>query len=140
MTGVVESHAGGEEIRVSYAFGGAGTELDRTLPLADGEEVVVHGVMRLRSEGLLPRPALIRLTHPRLVVLAHYAFRSDRAWNLPRTAVRTVDLAGTEVRIAWATTDGASKLLRLTPWTGRAALDRPLRDGGAVFEALRRWL
>jgi hypothetical protein len=58
-------------MRATYAFAGAAAELARTVPLRDGEEVVLHGVMRLRRVGRLPRPVVLRLTAQRLSLLMH---------------------------------------------------------------------
>jgi hypothetical protein len=126
-------------MRARFAFAGASAELGRTLPLAAHEAVVFHGVMRLRSRGRLPRPTLLRLTQPRLAVLAHYAFRPDWVWDLPFAAVQTVDLVGRAVHITWTGDDRTVGLLQLTPWRGRPALDRPLRDPGQVADTLARW-
>jgi hypothetical protein len=65
-------------MRAKYAFAGAKAELERTAPLDPDEDVLLHGAMRLRGVGLMPRPVVLRLTAQRISVLAHYAFRSDR--------------------------------------------------------------
>ena len=106
----------GREMRATYAFVGAVEQLERTAPLAAGEQVLLHGAMRLRGHGLLPRPVVLRLTAGRLTILAHYAFRPDHLWELPRAAVRGVHLASRAVRVEWA------------------------RDEGAVAAALQTWL
>jgi hypothetical protein len=87
---VTEPSDTGRELRASYAFRGVAVELERTVPLAPDESVLFHGVMRMHGIRVLPRPALLRLTPPRLVALAHHAWRSDRVWELPRTAVQEV--------------------------------------------------
>lgn len=126
-------------MRARYAFGGAVAELARTVPLQDGEEVLLHGAMRLRASGRLPRPVVLRLTPRRLDLLAHHAFGADRVWDLPRGSVQAVDLAGPAVRIAWISEDGPA-VLQLTRWSRRAAPDRPLRDVAVVVDALSRWV
>src|SRR4051812_5479663 len=128
-------------MKARYAFGGAAVELAKTSPLEDDEDVLLHGAMRLRGVGVLPRPVALRLTPQRLTVLAHYAFRPDRLWDLPRGSVQAVDLVSKVLRIAWALErpEGRS-VLQLTSWTGRSAVDRALRDAGAVAEALTQWL
>jgi hypothetical protein len=138
---VTQSQPVGRQMRARYAFGGAVVELARTAPLEDGEDVLLHGAMRLRGVGVLPRPVVLRLTPQRLTVLAHYAFQPDRLWDLPRGSVQAVDLVGRVLRIAWAPErpEGRS-VLQLTGWTGRSALDGALRDAGAVAEALTQWL
>ena len=125
-------------LRARYAFGGATVELARTLPLGADEAVLLHGAVRMRGVGVLPRPAVLRLTPPRLVVLAHYALQPDRVWEVPRAAVREVRLDGRQVRLAVIGKDGDSTLT-LTGWTGRAALDTALRDADEVADALRNW-
>jgi hypothetical protein len=122
-----------------YALAGAAAELERTVPRAGDEAVLLHGAMRLRGAGLLPRPVVLRLTPGRLVVLAHYAFRPDQAWDLPRGCVREVDVVRGVVRITWASEHGES-VLELSGWTGREAFDRPLGEAGGVATVLRDWL
>jgi hypothetical protein len=129
----------GRRLRARYAFRGATAELARTLPLAADEPVLLHGAVRLRRRGRLPRPAVVRLSERRLAVLVHHALRPDQVWELPRAAVRDVRLAGDRVRLAFAgeRDDG---VLTFSGWTGRAAFDNALRDAGQVTDVLRRWL
>jgi hypothetical protein len=131
----------GRELRARYAFAGAAEELSRTAPLVAGEEVLLHGVMRLRRLGRLPRPVVLRLTTGRLSLVAHYSLQPDRVWDLPRAAVRDVRLLRGAVHVSW-TSDGAggSTVVRLTGWTGRPAMDRPLYDAGSVTDVLVSWL
>lgn len=127
-------------MKAQYAFGGATVELARTVPLEDGEDVLLHGAMRLRGVGVLPRPVVLRLTPRRLTVLAHYAFRSDQLWDLPRGSVQSVDVVGSVLQVAWVSEEPESRsLLKFTRWTGRTALDRALRDVDAVADALTQW-
>ena len=131
----------GRQMRAAYAFAGATAELEGTAPLDADEEVVLHGAMRLRGRGLLPRPVVLRLTARRLTVLAHYALRSDHVWDLSREAVRGVELVPGGVRVTWLSDPaGSTAVLNLTSWTGRPALDRALRDASAVAEVLLAWL
>jgi hypothetical protein len=128
-------------MRAKYAFAGAKAELERTAPLDPDEDVLLHGAMRLRGVGLLPRPVVLRLTARRLTVLAHYAFRSDRVWELPRGAVRNAELVRGAVHVTWVSDRaGSIAVLKLTGWTGRSALDGSLRDATSVADVLLTWL
>jgi hypothetical protein len=126
-------------MRATYAFAGATTELARTVPLVPGEEVLLHGAMRLRRPGRLPRPVALRLTTRRLSLLLHYALQPDRVWDVPRAAVRDVRLRRGAVRISWAV-DADDAGISLTRWTGRPALDTSLGDVEAVANLLVSWL
>lgn len=126
-------------IRARYAFAGAATELSRTLPLAADEPILFQGVMRLRCPGVLPRPALLRLSPARLAVLAHYALRSDRVWDLPLLVVEAVDLDGGVLRIRWRADESEPRVLHLTHWTGRTTLGRAVRDASEAAAMLRQW-
>lgn len=130
---------GGRQLRAKYEFAGATPEIERTLPLGVGEEVLLHGVMRLRGRGL-PRPAVLRLTGPRLVVLVHFAIHSDLLWELPRSAIDSVDQVGSAVHITWSNQQGGQEVLRLTRWTGRVAPDDPIEDLPCAARTLREWL
>jgi hypothetical protein len=127
-------------LRATYAFAGATTELARTVPLTAGEEVLLHGAMRLRRAGRLPRPVALRLTPQRLSLLLHYALQPDRVWDVPRAAVRDVRLLRRAVRISWSDDTGGTDGISLTRWTGRPALDTSLVDVDAVADVLRAWL
>lgn len=137
---VAESCDGGRQLRARYAFGGATVELERTVPLAPGEQVLLQGVMRLAGHGRLTRPVLLRLTRSRLVVLAHFALRPDQVWDLPRSAVRDVGLTGRRLQIVWVDERNLRQVLQLSRWTGRAAPDRPVRDAQEALEHLSNWL
>jgi hypothetical protein len=126
-------------MRATYAFAGATTELARTVPLLAGEEVLLHGAMRLRRAGRLPRPVALRLTTDRLSLLLHYALQPDRVWDVPRAAVRDVRLLRRAVQISWSDDTGGCSDISLTRWTGRPALDTPLGDLDAVADALIAW-
>jgi len=131
----------GREQRATYAFAGAAVELGRTVPLGAGEEILLHGVMRLRRLGRLPRPVVLRLTPQRLSLLLHFAFQPDRVWDLPRASVREVGLVRNAVHVSWTSDDaGGITVMGLTGWTGRSAVDSSLRDAGAVADVLRAWL
>ena len=136
---VSPSRGFGRRVRVPYVFAGAEAEIERSLPLAVDEPVLLSGAMRLRGRGL-PRPVLLRLTRSRLVLLAHYALRPDRAWELPRSAVRSVTGTRGGVRLTWLGEGGAEQSTRLTGWTGGAAPGAALRDADAVADLLRDWL
>jgi hypothetical protein len=127
----------GRRLRARYAFAGAGEELARTVPVEDGEPVLLQGGLRLRALGLR-RPAVLRLTPRRLSVLLHFALQPDRVVELPRAAVTGADLDRGAVRIAWRGEDG-EHVLRLTSGGGRGAPARVL-DAGAVADVLARWL
>jgi hypothetical protein len=103
------------------------------------EQVIFRGAMRLRGVGLLPRPVVLRLTRRRLTVLAHFAFRPDQVWDLPRECIRTVRVVRGHLDVCWSSEDGPS-VLSLAGWTGRAALDRPLFDVPTVADELQAWL
>ena len=127
-------------LRATYAFAGATTQLARTGPLVAGEEVLLHGAMRLRRAGRLPRPVALRLTSRRLSLLLHYALQPDRVWDVPRAAVRDVRLLRHAVRISWPTEAGGDAVISLTGWTGHPALDTPLDDVDALADVLISWL
>jgi len=127
-------------LRATYAFAGATTELARTVPLMAGEEVLLHGAMRLRRAGRLPRPVALRLTVTRLSLLLHHALQPDRVWDGPRAAVRGVRLMRGTVRISWSDDAGGTTAIGLIAWTGCAALDTSLRDVHAVADLLSAWL
>jgi hypothetical protein len=127
-------------MRARYAVAGATTELARTVPLGPGEEVLLHGAMRLRRAGRLPRPVALRLTNDRLTLLLHYALQPDRVWDVPRAAVRDVRLVRGAVRVAWAEDADGDGGIRLTRLTGRPALDTSLTDVSAVADVLSSWL
>jgi hypothetical protein len=127
-------------LRATYAFAGATTELARTVPVVAGEDVLLHGAMRLRRAGRLPRPVALRLTARRLSLLLHYALQPDRVWDVPRAAVRDVRLVRGTVRISWSDDAGGTTGIGLTRWTGRPALDTSLRDVHAVADVLTAWL
>ena len=130
----------GRQLRAKYAFSGATTELARTVRLRVGEDVLLHGAMRLRRAGRLPRPVALRLTPQRLSLLLHYALQPDRVWDVPRAAVRDVRLLRRAVRISWCDDTGGTDGISLTRWTGRPALDTSLVDVDAVADVLRAWL
>ena len=137
MTDIGDS---GRQLHARYAFGGATVALQRAAPLLPDEQVWFHGVMRSRGQGVLPRPVLLRLTAPRLVLLAHFAFRPDVVWQLPRTAVRGAELTDGTLRITWLDGQAELQVTRLSAWTGRAALDEPVRDPRVAEDVLNRWL
>lgn len=127
----------GRRLRARYAFAGAGEELARTVPLENGEPVLLSGGMRLRALGL-PRPVVLRLTPRRLSVLLHYALQPDRVVELPRAAVLGVEVVRGAVHITWRGEDG-ERSLRLTAGGGRVVVARVL---GVEFVAgvLADWL
>jgi hypothetical protein len=129
----------GRRLRARYAFRGAVAELERTLPLAADEPVLLHGAVRLRRRRRPARPAVVRLSQRRLAVLVHHTLWPDQVWELPRAAVRDVRLTGGRIRLAFAG-ERDDDVLTFTGWTGRAALDSALRDAGQVADVLRRWL
>ena len=129
------------QMRATCAFAGAAAELTRTAPLEAGEEVLLHGAMRLRRVARLPRPVVLRLTTQRLSLLMHYALRPDRMWDLPRGSLRSVQLIRGAVQLAWSSDPaGGITVVRLTGWTGRPAFDSSLRDVDAVADVLASWL
>lgn len=137
---VTEPTDRGRELRLAYTFRGALAELEQTLPLVADESILFHGVMQLHAAGAPTRPAVLRLTTPRLVILAHYPWRSNRAWELPRPSVQGVELLGAVVQIDWTDQQDVAQALQLGRWTGRAAFDRPIRDASEAAEALDGWL
>jgi hypothetical protein len=124
-------------MRARYAFAGSGEELARTVPLGDGEPVLLSGALRLRALGL-PRPAFLRLTPRRLSVALHHALQPDRVVELPRVAVLAVDVVRGAVRITWRGAEG-EHVLRLTSGNGRGVSARVL-DADAVADVLTDWL
>lgn len=135
---MTEAAGVGRQLKAKYAFGGVTVEMDRTVP--PDEPVLFHGAMRLRSGGLLPRPAVLRVTPRRLIILGHYALRSDQVWELPRGAVQSVGLVGRSVHISWTGEHGAVGSVKLNRWTGRMAPDRPVRDTAKAARILEEWL
>jgi hypothetical protein len=95
--------------------------------------------MNLRGQGLLARPTVVRVTPSRVALLAHYVFQPDRLWDIPRHAVREVDVVRRTVRILWASAEGHIAESRLAAWTNRPFLDRPLRDIYDVAGLLQSW-
>jgi hypothetical protein len=96
--------------------------------------------MNLRGQGLLARPTVVRVTPSRITLLAHYVFQPDRLWDIPRQAVREIEVVRRTVRISWTSGQGAVAQSRLAAWTNRPFLDRPLRDVDDVGELLQSWL
>jgi hypothetical protein len=137
---VTDGAAFGRRLRARASSAGAAAALDRAVPLAPGEQVLLRGGMRLHGTRLLPRPVLLRLTAPRLVVLAHFAFRPDQVWELPRPAIRHVELFKGTLRITWSDQAGAVTVLQLAGWTGGRVLDRPIRDPQDASRELSSWL
>ena len=128
----------GRRLRARYAFSGAAAVLTRSAPLAPDEPVLLRGVMNLRGQGLLTRPTVVRVTPTRIPLLAHYVFRPDRLWDIPRQAVQEIEVVRRTVRISWADQGGVAAS-RLAAWTNRPFLDRPLRDVEDVAELLQSW-
>ena len=138
---VTEFPGGGRQLTAKYAFRGATAALERTVPLAPNEQVLFHGVLRLRGQGPLPRPMFLRLTGPRLVLLAHFAMRPDVVWELPRTAVQAVELTDKRVRISWIDGHAEQQITQLARWDRRRiALDHRVRDVHVAADVLSRWL
>jgi hypothetical protein len=71
-------------VRVRYRFRGARTELEQTFPLGPNEVKVAGGVITTRRLGIMGGAGLAMLTNERLCILAHYAFKPDEAWEMPR--------------------------------------------------------
>lgn len=136
----------GRQMKARYAFRGAVASLERTAPLADGEEVLLLGAMRLHDGAALPRPVVLRLTAQRLTLLAHSAFGADQLWDLPRESVLTADLRGQSVQITWRPEFPRDRsMMQLTGWTtgsrGSNMAGAPgLWNVAAVADWLTGWL
>jgi hypothetical protein len=135
----MSSVALGRVFAAQAGFRGAVDTLDRTLALEDGETVLEHGAVRLRRRGTLPRPAVLRLTTQRLIVLAHHAVAPDRIWELPPGAVTGLRRDWSTLVVQWRDAAGDGHDLPITAWTGRPALDRPIRDVDELGHALETW-
>lgn len=137
---VGEAESFGRQFRARYAFAGATAEMDRSAPLEPDETVLLQGAMRLRGGGLISCPVVLRLTPPRLTMLAHHAFGADQISDLPRKSVRRIEVADGAIQVRWLPGPAASEhLTELTGWTGRPALAHGLREIGPVADTLLNW-
>lgn len=73
-----------------YDFWGVDHELDRTLPLNDGEEVALSGAVLARAPWRGRRVAFLRLSDERLCIVRHYNVRRDQALEVPAGALLEV--------------------------------------------------
>lgn len=101
------------EVVARYAFKGPGVELDRTLPLHDGESSIIAGRVRTkyRGHGLMAnRPGFIRLSTDRLCIVRVYGFRRDRILEIPRGAMLGVGQDRPPVRIFFNGSHGETEI------------------------------
>jgi len=94
-------------VRVRYRFlGSTQGELEETFPFAEGEKPVAEGSMRVHSGIGFRRLGDLRLTDQRLVLVIHYAFQPDRAFEFPRGSIRRVDRSGSARKLHYRTEHG----------------------------------
>jgi hypothetical protein len=130
VTSEAEPKAFAKRMRSHYAFAGTNREIDKTLPLVRNEQVLEDGSIRLRWGLVLQRQGRVRLSEPRLVVLAHYAFRADRVVEIPAGALEEVRASS----LAWTR-------LTFRTETGPASLDfKPLALSPSFSASLQAWL
>jgi hypothetical protein len=84
------------QYKATYAFT-PGAELDKTVPLAHGERLVLEARIQSRSGRFTVGTGILRLTDRRLLLLSHRAVSSDSVTEIPRDLIRgiqpvTVDL------------------------------------------------
>jgi hypothetical protein len=75
--------------KAKYAVAGVGTELERSCPLAPGENIIRQGRVRVRRGWRRPL-GFYRITPQRLAVVSHRAFGADEIADVPRTCVAHV--------------------------------------------------
>jgi hypothetical protein len=129
-------------LRAKYAFSGAGAEIDKTLPLKEGEEVLIKG-RAMESYGAgLRRLVAVRLTTRRLAVLRHHALKSDRVVEIPAGALLTVDSVDDRIALKYRGSDGEPTPLVLGGSTGPRTriLDPLFRNPENVISTFRQWL
>jgi len=77
-------------LNAAYAFAGMTAELEKTMPLGNGETIIAQGNVRVRTWYGEPR-SLLRLTNRRLFILVHRAFGPDRITVVPAGALQSAD-------------------------------------------------
>src|SRR5258708_26142225 len=76
-------------VKARYTLAGVGAEIDKTLPLEDGERVLVKG-QAMETLGLgLSRLVADRLTKRRGALLRHHFLKSGHGVVIPRGALAT---------------------------------------------------
>jgi hypothetical protein len=139
VQGVTEPSAFGRRVRARYGST-ADKELDRTVPLTDGELVLAEGSARLRAWGHLPRPVTLRLTTDRILALAHYAFQPDRVWDLPRRAITDAVAADGALTITYRDENSSVATLSVSDWTGALVHGAAIPDVAALRDLVSDWL
>lgn len=125
-----ESRAFATTTRARYAFAGASSEIDKTLPLAPNEQVLEDGSVRLRWGFVLQRLGRVRLSESRLVLLGHYAFQADRVVEIPAGALEEVE----SIILGWTR-------LSFRTETGAGSLDfKPLALSPSFSASLQEWV
>ena len=128
------------QLAAVYDFWGVDHELDRTLPLNNGEEVIVAGAVLARAPWLGRRLAFLRLSDERLCIVRHYNVRRDQALEVPAGALLAVRTTGRWVELR-VRTDTDDEVVGLRGWTGRRLASPPLRmDRDTLAGLLGDWL
>jgi hypothetical protein len=94
-------------LRARYSFWGGASELDKTFPLLADERINAEGRIRVRTGIMFRRPGELRLTNLRLLIVSHYAFQPDRAFEFPRGSLISIQRPdGAALRIVYRTQAG----------------------------------
>jgi hypothetical protein len=126
--------------RARYGFGGASAALGRTLPLEDGERVIVQGALRFYRGPTSGRIGYVRLSNHRLLLLGHYALRPDHVIEVPPGALRALERAGMRLELTLARRDGGISFVSLAPWSGVTPVRGALKSLDQLTSDLRAWL
>ena len=123
-----------------YAFKGLHLEMERTLPLRPGEDVIFAGLGRRYITALWQPLTYIRLSSDRLCILEHFKFRQDRIIEIPPRAVTDVAAERLAVAVSVRMEDGSLRRLRISGWRGLRLATPPLRiNVRALAEDLLNW-
>jgi hypothetical protein len=130
------------EMIAKYAVMGPRVELERTLPVKAGENVIA-GVIAHTRYGDSPlgggRRGFLRLSTRRLCIVRHYGFIRDRILVIPPKAIADVEGEGPakSIRITFRTEDG-DRTLTIVTWRQPAAADGDVLDSRNLDEQFRR--
>lgn len=128
------------KLAATYDFWGLHRELERTLPLQEGEEVDLSGAVRQRERWQVRRLGFLRLSAQRLCLLRHFDLRADQAWEVPLGALVAVASSGTWVELTVRFT-GGDETIALRGWTGHRLAAPPLRiDRRDLAGRLSAWM
>jgi hypothetical protein len=129
----------GRELNANYSFRGAAAELARTLPLAPDETVTTEGALRTYDGPFSQRMTYLRLTRDRLCLLRHHLAGPDKISEIPRIAMRSVEVEGRLIYLSWTQTDGQLGSTHLSAWTGRSPVRKPYRTLDTLTAQLTLW-